>query len=237
MTIVEQHYDFKLKIDKVDSQSREDFNVAEIDWLINEARNVAVKRRHRLGFELNQKRVDDLSTIHIKHPLQPDLALTDLGDGVYELPLASLAFDYLFFTRGEVEVIDANCDPNPRIGLRAIQNDDLDFTLDDPFNEASKLNLIPYNFGRSSAGTGRSMYIYAGTLTLGIARLEYLKVPQKTYFGGYTYIDGSTPAQTNSELPEHMHSEVVDIAVQIAAGIIEHPTYVQLKSQKVFEQE
>lgn len=31
MSIKEMHYDFLLKIDKVDSMSKEDFNVAEID--------------------------------------------------------------------------------------------------------------------------------------------------------------------------------------------------------------
>lgn len=115
MTAQELRYDFKLKYDKVDSQTKQNFNPAEIDWILNWAQETLVKRRYgqnnilRTGFEGTQKRIDDLSTLVVKYPKQPEVFLTNLGDGVYELPLNSLLHDYLFFIRGKVQVAYPSC--------------------------------------------------------------------------------------------------------------------------------
>ena len=45
MDVKSMHYDFKLKMDRVDTLSNPDFNIAEIDWLLNEAQLVFVKNR------------------------------------------------------------------------------------------------------------------------------------------------------------------------------------------------
>ena len=79
--------------------------------------------------------------------------------------------------------------------------------------------------------------MYPGVYSLGGAIIEYIKQPAKIRYGGYVYIDGVTYATQQCELPEHVHSEIVDLAVQIASGIIESPEYVQLKAQKVFMHE
>jgi len=115
--------------------------------------------------------------------------------------------------------------------MKFIQHDDLDFASKDPFNKSSK-DAVLFNFGRSSNGTGSSIYLYPDTLTLGKLRLDYIKKPKRMYSGGYQYIDGTTPAVQECELPTQVHSQVVDIAVEIASGIIEHPEYVQLKARK-----
>lgn len=242
MTIIEQHYDFDLKIDKVASFAKENFNVAEKDWLLNEAQDVFVKQRmtghnpHGTGFEFNQKRIDDLSTIHIKFPEQPGIT-PSLVSGVYEVTLSSLVHPYLKFTRGQVDVVQDNC-PNKKVSLREMQNDDLNDSLDDPYAQSSLKDGVLFNFGKSSLTTAQSsIYLYPGDLTLGDVYIEYLKQPRQMFYGGYDYIDGTPTTQVDCELPEHTHIEIVDIAVAIAAGIIEHPTYVQLKQQKVFQQE
>tara|TARA_R110000851_G_scaffold18032_5_gene56865 strand:+ start:846 stop:1574 length:729 start_codon:yes stop_codon:yes gene_type:complete len=242
MTISEMHYDFKVKLDKVASQTKEDFNVAEIDWLLNEAQDVFIKQRyglnnpHRTGFEVTQKRIDDLSSLHVKQPEQVGITPT-LTSGVYEVPLSSLTHTYLFYTRGSVDVTVTNC-PTTTMQLRHIQADDLSDALRDPFNQSSITDGVLFNFGKSSGNLATtSIYIYPGTLTLGDVYIEYIKHPRQMFFGTYTYIDGSTTTLTNCELPEHTHSEMVDQAVLIASGIIEHPTYQQMKKQKVFNQE
>ena len=83
------HYDFLLKIDKVATAQKKNFNVAEIDWFLNEGQNVIKKQRlfgnnpKQLGFEEDQKRISDLSNLHIKYPAQLPITLTqhpDLND-------------------------------------------------------------------------------------------------------------------------------------------------------------
>lgn len=231
MNIQEMHYDFKFKLDKVDSQSRENFNVAEIDWILNRAQEVFVKRRYspnnlyRLGFEGNQKRIDDLSTLVVKYPEQPDINLIQ-HDNTYELPLDELKYPYYFFLQGEVEVVEPNCIKFAK--MKYIQHDDLNFALEDPFNNSTS-NSILFNFGRSSDGTTSSIYLYPATETLSKARITYLKQPRQLSFGTYTYINGVTLPEQSSELPEHTHAEIVDIAVELASTIIEDPNFVQIK--------
>ena len=103
-TIEEMHYDFRLKCDRIDSLSQQDFNPAEIDWFLNEAQELLVKSKYsinnayRAGLEHTQKRIDDLSSILIKHPEQPDLVPVSLGD-VAELELSRLKYPYLHLVR------------------------------------------------------------------------------------------------------------------------------------------
>lgn len=237
MTIRESHYQFKLNKDRIDSLAKQDFNSAEIDWLINEATNVFVKQRFnglsnnkRAGFENTQKRIDDLSTLVVKYPNQPALTPT-LLDGVYEIDLADLAYTYLFYISGSVDITKDGCTNSTY--LKFVQHDDYKVSLRDPFNSPS-LEFIPFNFGRSSTGLNSSIYIYPGDYTLDNVKIEYLRHPNKASLGNYTYIDGITYPVTDIDLPEHTHSEVIDIACQIAAMNIESPEYIQLKNSKVF---
>lgn len=240
MTIQEMHYDFDLKIDKVASFSREDFNRAQKDWLLNEAQDVFVKTRysgnnpHKTAAEETQKRYDDLKNLLVKFPDQPALPLTDQG-GIYELDLANLEYPYWIFSRGEVQVVHPNCTVNA--GLKLIQNDDLNDARLDPFNKSDDTEVL-FNFGKSSSNSSAgSMYLYPGTEALGNITIEYYKKPARMSFGNYVYIDGVTYPQQDCELSEHTHSEIVDIAVKIASGIIEHPNYVRLMQEKVFSHE
>jgi hypothetical protein len=241
MTIVEMHYDWGIKIDKVASFAKEDFNRAEIDWLLNEAIQVVLKQRYgttnnqRSGFETSQKRTDDLKSLQIKFPLQPGITPTILAPNLLEVDLADLQYDYWFLTRGYADVIKPNC--VEKASLRFMQHDDLNFALNDPFNKSDDSEVL-FNFGRSSDGTSDSIYLYPdSTYPVGTVYLEYIKKPARVSYGGYEYIDGITYPQQDCDLSEHLHNEIVDVAVQIASGIIEHPEYVQLKTQKVFTHE
>jgi len=102
-TIEEMHYDFRLKCDRVDSLTNQDFNPAEIDWLLNEGQEIVLKTKYsinnpyRAGFEATQKRFDDLSPLVIKNE---EVIPVD-QDGVFEVPLSTLAYPYLFLIRAQ----------------------------------------------------------------------------------------------------------------------------------------
>lgn len=239
MTIAESHYQFKLNMDRIDSLSNPDFRPEEIDWLLNEAQRIFVEQRisalsnpKRKGFEASQKRIDDLSTLVIKHPLQP-FVIPTLNEGVYEVELGSLYFNYLHLLSGFVELeIAPNCVKDVR--LKFMQHDDYREALKDPFNSPSQ-EFIPFNFGRSSSSSGgSSIYMYPGSNTINKVYLEYIKRPWQVNLGNYTYIDGTVKPPTSFELPEHTHREIIDIACQIASFNIESPEYIKLKQEKVF---
>lgn len=239
MTVQELRYDFKVKYDKVDSQSKENFNPAEIDWILNRAQETLIKRRYgqnnlyRTGFEGTQKRIDDLSTLVVKYPKQPEVPVINLGDNVYELPLDNLQHPYLFFLRGKVQIVKPSCTVWAR--MQPVQHDDFDDALDDPFNSPSN-EFIPYNFGRSSAGKS-SIFLYSGGEILTKARVEYIKYPRRISGGDYVYINGVQYSEQTSELPEHMHTELVDVAVEIASSITEDPNFLQIKKMQALNAE
>ena len=167
MTAQELKYDFLLKKDRIQSLSTSNFNDAEIDWFLNEAQLVFLKTRLGLNnskgasYEMVQKRIDDLSELHIKFPVQPTLPVIN-HQSVYELPLNTLKFPYFSFLRGTVFVKDDKC--STEVSLKFVQSDDESEILKDPFNNAST-EFIPYNFGKATT-EGSSIYMYQGILDI-----------------------------------------------------------------------
>jgi len=236
MTITEAHFDFKIKQNRVDSLSNVDYNPAQIDWLLNEAQLMFIKQRFgltnnkRKGFDNTQKRIDDLSTIVIKYPAQPKLEPILIEPGVYELPLNRLSYPYLFLVSSKAEAELESCELD--IPLRFIQHDDLSSALRDPFNSPSS-EWLPYNIGRSTLDNATSsIFIYAGDIVIRYIYTEYLKIPLKVSLGNYTYIDGTTLLPQTFETPEQTHSEIVDIAVNLAHMYANNAELTQLSSQK-----
>jgi hypothetical protein len=207
MTAQELKYDFLIKKDRIQSLSTSNFNDAEIDWFLNEAQSVFIKQRlgttntHRASYEQLQKRTDDLSTLHVKFPLQPPLPLIDHQN----------VFEYHSFLRATVKVTSCA----KELPLRFSQTDDLSEVLRDPFNDASSSDFVPFNFGMS-ADAKSSIFIYPGLLKPVSIQMEYIRIPNKITQGTYTYIDGTIPITTTSELPTTTHSEIVDLAVWLA---------------------
>lgn len=227
MTVEELHYQFLLQKDSVDALKHHTFNKAQIDWLLTDAQirlirnNASGENEKFLGYEQTQKLADEFSTLHIKFPLQPSVPLI-AHEGVYELDLSKLAYPYLRLMNGEVEVVISS-DCTKFVPLKFTQSDDIKIAFRDPFNSPST-EFIPYNIGRASSGSASSsLYIYPGEFTLGKARIEYFKYPNRISFGDYPYIDGVTYPKSTSELPLEMHHKVVDKAVELASVYIMDP--------------
>lgn len=244
MTVQEMHYDFKFKFDKVDSLDKPNFTPAEIDWILNEAQNLVLKTKYsgnnaqRTGFEVSQKRIDDLKTLHIKSPTQQQPGLVpvqSVGD-LYEVKLSGLAFPYFVLTRGRALVTKDGCGSKV-ISLESTQTDDLNDVEGSPFSKPSyQWGELPITFGRSDSAANDDGSIYfdtQGEFTVDEVYLDYLKLPSKIYLGTYTYIDGTTPVQSACELPEAVHSEVVDRAVAEVSRIVEDARFVQFRTDKL----
>ena len=236
MTIEEAHYDFKIKMDRVDTISKPDFSVEEIDWLLNEAQQVFIKKRFnsstdslKLGFENTQKRIDDLSTLMVTQPLQPPIVPAFI-EGVYELDLANLQYPYLFMVKLSAEITLNNC--TKIVPLKPIQSDDLTDALRDPFNKPS-LDSIPFNYGLSTSTNNTSIYMYPGSATINKVYPSYIYTPPRVNLGTYTYIDGVNYPPTTFSTPLHTHSEIVDIACLLTSIAIENPEYLRVKQAKL----
>jgi hypothetical protein len=230
MTVREMHYSFKLAKDRLDTLVNQDFNPAEIDWLLNEAQLLYIKRKYNPTFEATEKITKDLANLVIKFPEQQPI-IPSVVDGVYELNLSTLKYDHLYVISAYAKVTEPNC--TYKTILKPITHDDYLDALRDPFNKSSKEHIL-YNYGRSSSNpVTLSMYVYPDPIqTVNEITVEYIKSPSRISLGTYTYIDGVQYPETTSELSPHVHIDIVDLAVIIASTNIENPEYIQLKTAK-----
>ena len=242
MTVSEMHYDFKLKFNKLDSQDYQNFQVPEIDWVLNEAQLLFLKQRYGLtnpkqtGFEGSQKRIDDLRNLVVKSSSLAASPSTSTGS-----MMATLPSDYMFMLRVEAVAQKVKCGRKNLI-CRITQHDDLSNTLNDPYYTPSfEWGEIPLVFGTESSAPADANTIFGysdGTFSIISYTLDYLRTPRRIAFpSGVPGNAYNTPAgvavtvDQNCELAEHTHTEIVDLAVQIAAGNVEHPG-LQIKMAK-----
>ena len=225
MKISDMHYDFKKKLNKLDSQQNRNLLVPEIDWALNEAQELFVKwiaeprTRNLLGVEKSQRSIDDIRT----------LVKTDIID--VENNLVSLPEDYMFFLKAEVEMKKGNCgNKTARLFIRQ---------HDDKFEES------PFDQSSFEWRTVNGLFISNGiklfddgTFTNKKVILSYIKKPKYIYnaqaFGG-TYQLPSGEEKTGAEdceLPAHTHREIVDIAVAMVSGELLSSDY-QVKLSKL----
>ena len=227
MNISEWHILFEVFMDKVDSQSLPEFTSEEKDVLFNEAIERFVKTRYSSksvsvgkrsfvtdkGFEQSQKRIDDLRTL-VKTVYATTTSYI-YQDGAYTVALDDLYTDenrtvpftdeYYFFARINPKVNNTKCSKYINKN-KLIEHDDLNYALDDPFNKPS--GNYPLMYFEDS-----DIIILSGNDTVENCRLTFIKKP--------TIVDLDT--NTNSDLPEHTHREVIQLAVQIALEGIESP--------------
>lgn len=227
MTIQEMHYDFKKKLNKVDSQQNRNLLIPEIDWALNEALMIFVSGKAsprdniQSGIESEQRLKDDLYPLIVKD------AVLSLTEGV-----ASLPDDYMFFLRGKVLSSGSRCH-NIESTLVLQQYDD-EFESS-PFTKSS-LEWREINGVFSEKG----IVTYTdGTFTNEYLLLSYVRKPRYIHYaegykgGQYALPSGTILAgRQDCELPEHTHREIVDIAVAITSGEIGTQN-TQLHYQKV----
>jgi len=194
----------------------------------------ALSNPKRAGFEHTEKRIQDLSSLVIKSPIQPPIIPTVLDTGVVEVDLAQTIYPYLFIISA-FATVEISEDCLKEIPLKFIQHDDYREILRDPFNSPSQ-EFLPYNLGLASSRLNPSMFVYTGSIdstAVSSVSVEFIRRPPRVSSGTYTYLDGITYPQTGLSVPEHLQLEVVDLACQLAALSTQNPEYIQLRNQKV----
>lgn len=212
MTIKEMHYDFKTKLNKIDSSGNRNLTVPEIDHLLNLAlelfvENIAFPRKSGLnikGFEKGTRNIEEI------RPLVKTTSFTKSGD--YFL----IPDSYWFYVKSEAICSKSNCS-NISITPTVRQHDD-DFQ-NDVFNKSSfewrELNIT---FDQN----GIKPYINDFSVdTLNVTFIEkhpYLHNAEDYTGGTYTKLDGTILTGTQDcLLIDSTHKYIVDIAVLIAS--------------------
>ena len=227
MTISEMHYDFKKKLNKVDSEQNRNLLVPEIDWALNEAQELFIKmvaeprQRGFLGFEKSQRTIDDIRTI-----VESEQVVT-ITNGVAPFPER-----YLFFLKAEVLMDKGNC-RGVKGRLHVRQHDD-EFE-NSPFDKSS----FEWRIVNGLFITEGVKVFDDGTFTNKSLVLSYIRKPSYIHNanafrnGTYQLPSGRVLEGTvDCELPEHTHREIVDIAVALVSGELLSNDY-QVKLSKL----
>lgn len=211
------HYDFKQKLNKLDSQQHRNLKVPEIDWKLNEALYVFVKMIAQprtseiMGFEKNTRTINDIRTLVIPNK---DINVSAFKTNVVK---AALPEDYLFHIRSYSSCEKSTCKVNI---TNYIQKHGFDFENDDFSKSSFEWREVNALF------VGNDLHLHHdGTFTITKLLMDYIKKP--VYFhtavdsagGTYNLPDGTElTGFVNCELPRAIHSEIVDLAVLITMG-------------------
>ena len=232
MSVKDMHYDFKTKLNKLDSNLYRNLQIPEIDRKLNEAMFIFIKSiaepRASLfsGIEMNQRTIEDLRTILIDSLSIP---ATTVDNKHY---FAELPEDYLYPTNLNILTSKDNC---TNIVCEGIIRKHGDNHEESPFDVSSfEWREVNVHF------VGNTVKMFTdNTFTINTLILDYLRKPKYIHnaedfsASGYTLPNGTDfTGYQNCELPNHVHSEIVDLAVLIASGELNAADY-QLKQMKI----
>lgn len=226
MTIKDMHYDFKKKLNKIDSQQNRNLLVPEIDWTLNEAQELYVKivafpkRYEFLGFEIGQRTIDDIKTL-----VEPSYCI-DVVNNVAPLP-----DNYWFYINGEVHMEKGDC--KNVVGNLFVRQHNDSFE-DSPFDSSSfEWRTVNGVFDKTGIRLFNKDFLVTKLCINYLRKMKYIHNAEEFRGGQYKLPSGEIlSGSQNCELPEHTHREIVDIAVLLATGEMQIPDY-QIKQNKL----
>ena len=216
MTSQEMSIALLQELQKMDSAALEDFQPEEQSYFLNKAVDTFIKMRlgassdpKKLGFEGNQKRLDDLRSLvrslfeEVAHvPGTTKYAVEFPGDYLYMIDIT-----------GKVSVMDCQGDEtgsSKTILCPITPAHELSQTLINPFRKPNKEKIIvTYRNNKIEARVDSKWYILKGL------NLTYIKKPD--------IIDVTLSGAGDCNLPEHTHSQIVDLAVRHILEVVESP--------------
>jgi hypothetical protein len=208
MTIAEMHELADLLIDKANAPW---FSPDEKDTFINLAINEYVKNKYR-QFEIDEKVREDLLTL-----------VSDIYS-VNNTNLVNLEAvpEFLFALRLEMDV-NSVCGTLTGVPITPMQQDDFSESQRDPFNKAT--DKYPQYLQNTQAGN-RTIQVYSDAVPTQI-RMIYLRQP----------VEVDIVAPTDSDLPDHTHEEIVNLAVRKMLATIEGFENYQAQINEINNQE
>jgi hypothetical protein len=218
LTVQELHYAFDQGLQKVGSYAYDNFLPEEIDYWLNRAQERFIKDRafifsdqKQAGFEANQKRLDDLKNIISLDYLDDAAPAAGVAFQEYNLPL-----DYLYLINIRASIRKDRCNPatlsSPQdiTPVRIVNNREVYFLQKDPFARSNVDSPSAVLFERDiKVFQNNESFILEGIY------LDYIRQPEII----------SLQLNQTSELSEHTHQEIVDIAVKTILEAIESPRY------------
>lgn len=250
MNIANLHWNVKDRVNKLDSNHYQDMKPIQLDAAINNAAYMYKQHfayANRLPFEVNQARLDMLSTLVVKNPDQPAIVPTLVNTvpfRQYEIKTSGFKYEYANLIR-----MYAICG-NSTISVSFVKHDELSDVLDDEFrNPSQKWNRIVGTIGKTSDdNTKTSIYLYSEQALTEVYP-EYIRRHKPVFFGNYNsveYLDcqrrelnncsqfyNESSSPVDLDLPDQYFDLLVDIACYIITGKTENPQLINIFKDKL----
>lgn len=235
MTIQDLHIAIKMELDKNVISGYPSFTEEQIDYFINRAYLMLINQKFtghnelQAGFEGNTKRIADLNDLIVRL----DLAGNIVDGNEYHFSTTS-ANDILYVVSQLVEFGDAIRKTVIDIDHSIINK----FILSDVNNPWIPEPAITWERDKARVFVDPiDMDDYPSTATL---RIEYIKLPVRLQFYLYDGSGNRTPNMSGTatqipEIAEHVHQEIVSVAIDLMLDNIEsqriqtHPQITQMK--------
>lgn len=212
------HYALEQGLQRVAANAYDYLLDAEKDHWLNRAQDRFIKDRafisgdvKRIGFEGNQKRLDDIRTL-----VSLNYVDTFPPTTVAEFRQVDLPADYLYLVNIRADIRKDNCgnvttaSPQAQVPVRVVDNAEVYFMQQNPFAKSqlnSPLCIIAEN--------DIQVYQDAESYILEGISADYIRIPESI----------NLALSQDCELAEHTHQEIVDIAVKNILEAIESPRY------------
>jgi len=212
MTIQEFHNNFNLEFDKTLDFEFPYIQPEQIDYWLNKAQDRFIEDRaypinkNKAGFEQDQKRVDDLSSIVKTATLTPILVGT-----TYTIVLPE---DYRHLVRHKCTT-STTCGTQ-EVGGEQTTHEYINKMVANPFWEPVASEPLFYFMGNTI------VYETKGNFTLVSVTINYIKTPVQMAYGS-TYV--SPTADVECELSKNVHHKILDIAVSMVLENTESQRY------------
>ncbi|HAH23886.1 MAG TPA: hypothetical protein DCL77_09025 [Prolixibacteraceae bacterium] len=209
-----------LKLQKLNTFAFDEIHPEEIDLILNDAQERIVKQRSdkvtdpkQVGFAGNQKRLNDVRVLitpyssTITPPTPPPG-----GEASFSLP-SNFFVELSTTIRAKFDVATATASSIVRVTpVRIIENDRYEDDQENPFRKPTISSLPGKMVGNNLVVQCDKRFILVGL------RMNYIRMPKKIKLG-------LSSNSTDCELPQHIHAEIVDLAVSQILEIIESQRY------------
>ena len=232
MTIKDMHYDFKTKLNKLDSNQYRNIQIPDIDRKLNEASFMFIKSiaeprfAKEIGLEMNQRTIEDLRTIIVDNT---ELTATAYDNYSYTV---TLPVDYLLPANLKVIASKNSC---KSVSCDVIIRKHGDKHENSSFDKSSfEWREVNAHFldNRIRLFTD-GIFIIEKLVLDYLRKMLYMHNAEDWDTAGYTLPDGTLLTGTQDcELPDIVHHEIVDLAVLITSGEINARDY-SLKQAKI----
>lgn len=238
MTVYEIFLGVEDGIDKVSSGASGELTQQQKERLVDHAAERFVKQRYGIinttndGFEVTQKRVDDLSSL-VEYKTLPVYSPGEINTSKVKTSYYQLPSDYWFSVSERVELIIPECNINEQVKVLARRHNEINTILDDPFNKPEGKEVFRV------MKQNKINLFYASNVTVNNLFLAYISAFKRLQVG-VTYQRNNPNGPNYWQNVEYWfnpqtHQEIINIAVEIFLEGVQdgrYATYLnQLKTQ------